>query len=367
MSRYIFGFIILFHALVHLLGFVEGIRPDLISQAGFTITPPAALLWLTAGLVLAASLVCFLARRSWWYIPAAVGLLLSQSLIISEWENAKAGTIVNAVVFISVILAYGKWNFDNGFRKDVKKMLEGQQRTDSSMVTLSMLAGLPQPVQKWLLQSGIVGKQKIWSVHLKQKGAMRMSQEDDTWIPTRAEQYFSIDKPAFVWRVRMRMIPLIPVSGKDRYTEGHGQMLIKVFSLIDLVNESDEKIDQGALQRYLAEIAWFPSAALSPYIRWQPIDAQSARATMTYRGVTGSVIFHFSKTGDITGCFAFRFKGGGKEGTLEKWVVSSKSYATMNGIRMPVKSEATWKLNNGDFTWYKLEITEVHFNEAIAE
>ena len=194
-----------------------------------------------------------------------------------------------------------------------------------------------------------------------------MSQNDDVWIPTRAEQYFTIDKPAFVWRVRMRMMPLIPVSGKDRYTDGHGQMLIKVFSLVDLVNEADEKIDQSALQRYLAEIAWFPSAALSAYIRWQPIDAQSAKAIMTYKGVTGSVTFHFNKSGDLTGCFAYRYKGGGKEGTLEKWVVSSKSYATINGIRIPIKSEATWKLKNGNFTWYKLEITDVSFNDAAVE
>jgi hypothetical protein len=29
---------------------------------------------------------------------------------------------------------------------------------------------------------------------------------------------------------------------------------------------------------------------------------------------------------------------------------------------MPVKSEATWRLKDGDFTWYKLQITDIRFN-----
>ncbi|MBD0366041.1 MAG: hypothetical protein ICV53_08055, partial [Flavisolibacter sp.] len=128
------------------------------------------------------------------------------------------------------------------------------------------------------------------------------------------------------------------------------------------VNQANEKIDQGALQRYLAEICWFPSAALSPYIQWQAIDATSARATITYKGITGSVVFCFNEQGDMIGCSADRYMGGGKEAKLEKWEVTSKGFAIKDGVRMPVKSEATWKLKSGDFTWYKLEITDVEYN-----
>ncbi|MDN5330561.1 MAG: hypothetical protein PWP35_2348 [Bacteroidales bacterium] len=36
-------------------------------------------------------------------------------------------------------------------------------------------------------------------------------------------------------------------------------MLIKVNSLIPVVNEKGNKLDEGTLQRYLGEIVWFPS------------------------------------------------------------------------------------------------------------
>lgn len=47
---------------------------------------------------------------------------------------------------------------------------------------------------------------------------------------------------------------------------------------------------------------------------------------------------------------------------LEKWEVVTTKHGLMNGIKIPVNSEVTWKLNSGDFTWYKLEITEIEYN-----
>jgi len=188
-----------------------------------------------------------------------------------------------------------------------------------------------------------------------------MKPDADKWIPTTADQYFTIDKPAFIWKVNMEVMPFMPVTGRDQFVHGKGQMLIKVFALFNMVNQADEKIDQGALQRYLAEICWFPSAALSPYITWQAIDDYTAKATMAYNGVSGAVVFYFNKDGNMIRCAADRYKGGGSEATLEKWVVDTKRYAVMNGIKMPVQSEATWKLKEGDYTWYKLEITNIEY------
>jgi len=45
--------------------------------------------------------------------------------------------------------------------------------------------------------------------------------------------------------------------------------------------------------RYLAEIVWFPSAALNDYIHWEQIDSTTAKATMTYVRITSSGLFKF--------------------------------------------------------------------------
>ena len=227
-----------------------------------------------------------------------------------------------------------------------------------------MLNGFPQPVQLWLVNCGIIGKEKVYSVRLKQKGLMRTKPEQTKWIETNAEQYFITNSPAFIWKVKMNMMPLVPVTGRDKFVAGKGQMTIKLFSLINVANDDGDKIDQGALQRYLAEICWFPSAALSPYIKWEAIDSTSAKATLTYKNMSGSVVFHFNEQGRLKSCTADRYKESGKNAALERWEVVITKYGVINGVKIPVNLEVTWKLKTGDFTWYKLDITEIDYNRA---
>ena len=67
----------------------------------------------------------------------------------------------------------------------------------------------------------------------------------------------------------------------DRYVDGRGSIEMRLLGLMPVANARGERLDQGALLRYLNETMWFPAAVLSPYIAWEGIDATSARATMT--------------------------------------------------------------------------------------
>nr|HMN50171.1 hypothetical protein [Ignavibacteriaceae bacterium] len=152
-------------------------------------------------------------------------------------------------------------------------------------------------------------------------------------------------------------------TGRDKFSDGKGNMLIKVFSLFNVVNASDnEKINQGTLQRYLGETIWFPTAVVSPYIKWEEIDSLSAKATMTYRGTTGSAVFTFNENGDFVKFSAMRYMGSEANSPLKEWVITLNEYKVYSGIKIPVKGEATWKLDEGDFTWYKLEVYDIKYN-----
>lgn len=365
--------IIVIHGLIHLLGFVKEWNLVPVTQlSGATLFPlnknaahTVGTFWLAGCLLFLAAAGGYLFNKEWWWIPALAAIIVSQALIILYWKEARWGTLANAVLLAATIVGFANWKFSKTVRQEAAQIFAAVPKHQSTIVTPEMLSELPQPVQRWLNHCGIIGNEKIQTIRLKQKGWMRTKPQQDKWIEAEAEQYITVDEPAFVWKVKMNMLPLVPVTGRDKFVNGKGQMNIKLLSLINMVNSADEKIDQGALQRYLAEMGWYPSAALSPYIEWQAINTTSAKATLTYKGVSGAVLFHFDERGDMMGCSADRYMGGGKEAVLEKWEVQSKSYAEMNGIRMPVKSEATWKLKAGDFTWYKLEITEVEYNKPL--
>lgn len=178
-------------------------------------------------------------------------------------------------------------------------------------------------------------------------------------MPFEAVEYFSIDPPAFVWHATIKPGRLIHLAGRDKFINGQGNMLIKPLSLFTVANSSGEEINQGTLLRYMAEMAWFPQAAVSDYLRWEPINDHQARVTMDFSGISASGIYLFNDDGDVAGFEADRY--GDFEGVFrkERWAINVTGYKVFNGSRMGYASEVTWKLKEGDFTWLRLELTDI--------
>lgn len=251
--------------------------------------------------------------------------------------------------------------FTRKVKEEVDFLFGSNLKKERQVIQKEDLLGLPLPVQKWLERSGIIGKEKIVFARLKQKGSMRLK-EDGPWMRAEAEQYFTTDKPGFIWKAKVHMAPSIYFAGMDKYREGKGSMSIKVLSLIPVVDARGPEVDQGTLLRYLGEMAWFPTAALNDYIKWEPVDSNSARATMSYKGVTASAVFTFDNNGDLAGLIAKRYRETGGKYVLDDWEVIAKDYKEFQGIRIPDKLEVIWKLKTGDFTWYRVEVTNAEYN-----
>ena len=221
---------------------------------------------------------------------------------------------------------------------------------------------LPPIVQKWLTNSEIIGKKLISNVHLVQELQLKMKPEQTSWNIGTAEQYFTIEPPAFNWNINTEMNSILSVVGRDKFEDGKGEMTIKILSLIPVAYaKSEEKVNQATLQRYLAEIVWFPSASLSEHIKWETIDEYSARATMDYKGTNGSGVFHFDKNGYFEKFVAMRYQDS-KDTEPTVWTVTATKTEKRNGIKIPVECEASWELENGTWTWLKLKITDIQYN-----
>jgi len=62
-----------------------------------------SILWLVTYSLLVCSVILFLLYISWWWIITAAGVLLSQTLIILDWHEAKYGTITNIIIVLVII------------------------------------------------------------------------------------------------------------------------------------------------------------------------------------------------------------------------------------------------------------------------
>jgi hypothetical protein len=140
-------------------------------------------------------------------------------------------------------------------------------------------------------------------------------------------------------------------------------MLIKVLSLLPVVDQKEnEKINISTLQRYLAEIVWFPSTALNPSVSWEEINDFSAKATMNYNGTMGSGVFYFDEDGNFTKFSAMRYMSGEENAELREWIVEVKESKVMEGIKIPVKIHAIWNLDEGEWNWLQLELTYIKYD-----
>ena len=139
-------------------------------------------------------------------------------------------------------------------------------------------------------------------------------------------------------------------------------MFIQGLYTLPIANQSGPEIDQGTLMRFLAEIIWFPTAALARYIRWDYLSETTAMATIDNGGTTVSGVFSFHNNGDVKGFEGMRYGDVNHYYIMEKWKIDVKSHRVFGSVRIADQSEVSWEKDGHTFTWLKLEISKAKFN-----
>jgi hypothetical protein len=104
MFNYIFIFIMFVHGIIHFLGFAKAFGYGNINQLSQEISKQVGLLWLLAGLLFVLVVVFSITQKDFWSYFALVAAVLSQILIILNWQDAKFGTIPNILILAVVII-----------------------------------------------------------------------------------------------------------------------------------------------------------------------------------------------------------------------------------------------------------------------
>lgn len=361
--KYIFGIFVIVHGLIHILGFVKGFDLKEIKELTLPISKQMGILWLIASIFIIAYCVLYFSNFKYTWLIGFVAVAVSQILIIIFWKDAKFGTIPNIFILAISLILFGYYNFQNLVRHETNHLLKQNVTNENRILSENDIKELPMPVKNWLQNSGAIGKPFISVGKVTQKAELKMRPEEEKWMTANAIQYTTINNPAFIWAVDVEMNSLVSFQGRDKFEKGKGHMLIKLNSLINIVNGQGEKLDEGTLQRYLGEIVWFPSLAVSQYIEWEQIDDTTAKATMTYNGTSGSGIFYFNSSGDFIKFSALRFYGNKLDSKRYEWVLDVSDYKAFEGIKVPSQMTATWKFENQEWIWLKLEITDIKYNK----
>lgn len=262
--------------------------------------------------------------------------------------------VVGCAGLLAVWGVVARRRFSRRIDREAAALLSAAGDAERARITEADLEALPEPVQRWLRRSGVVGTTMPTSVHLRQEGMFRLG-ENQPWMPFRAEQSFAPRMPGFIWNAAFMAAPLVSIVGRDRYQAGVGDIDMRLLGIIPVARKRGGGLNQGALHRYLGEIVWFPAAALSDTIVWEPIDAMSAQATIRAGGETAAAVFVFDADGRPERLEADRYNDA--RGAIEPWSIPIMDYGTFGGIEIPVAGEGVWHYETGDFAYIRWRIT----------
>ena len=257
--------------------------------------------------------------------------------------------------FVIIILLSGRINLSIQFNKEVKELFSQSKNISKKTFSYEQLSGLPEPVQKYFKHVLKDGQPYISYARLTHDGQFKTGQ-DKEWMNIKGEQYFTTEKPGFIWKGATTMF-----TARDMYIAYKGRLVVSLFSLYNIVDGKGEKFNQGELLRWLGESVWFPTNLLpSERLKWFPIDSQTSKLTFNYNGLSLFYIVTINNIGEITQVETKRDMG---EDNLETWVGKMSDNKEMNGVSVPRTIEAIWKLEKDDYSYAKFKVKQIEYNK----
>ncbi len=266
--------------------------------------------------------------------------------------------IVAAIIGAAVAAALvGTWRWNRDTAAELAR-LGGPTGADSYRE--SMLVDLPVPVQRYFQATLKDGQRMIRSAHVTQEAEFFIN---GTWRPLTATQAFRTSPPAFVWDARIATAPLMPVYVRDAYLDGLGSMKAAMYGVISFADLSNRnELSLGALQRFLGEAIWLPTALLpSSLVTWSPGDDHSATVTLRDAGHEVSLRFEFDDTGMVRTISGDRYKEAQGSFSLEQWRITCSDVQERHGVRIPMRCEVAWIDQDVPQPYWRGRVTSIDY------
>lgn len=239
--------ILIGHGLLHLLGAAKGLAWAEVAMLTEPIEPAIGVVWLAAAIVVVATGVLFAARTRTWWMAGIAGLLISQSVILTSWSDAQAGTLANLVLLVALGYEFAS-NCPRSYRAEYRRRVAIALRESglgaAAVVSEADLAHLPAPVAEYVRRSGAVGQPRVSSVRASIHGRIRAS-ATSRWMTYAGEQVNTYGPtPSRLFWMDATMFGL-PVDVLHVLVGRSATMRVKLCSVLRMVNAAGPEMDRA--------------------------------------------------------------------------------------------------------------------------
>ena len=269
---------------------------------------------------------------------------------------------IRAVPFLFVIVFFfvGRY-LTSKFIDNNVAYIKGLSSAKLELIDSPQFNALPNSVQNYLKRSIADFNRTPKMISFRENGFIR-TDEKSKWVSLTANHFTSTVEPVFFWDADIKMNSLFGVRALDSYQKGKGNLLVKLFSSLNLSNATSEEIDQGAFLRYAIETVAYPSVYLTyKNIEWEEIDQFTAKMRIRDRFNSGELIFHFTKDYDVDKITCKRYMTTNTGAELQDYTAKLSKYEMIDGYRVPTYLEAIWNLPGRDLEVIKMELSGFRF------
>ena len=245
-----------------------------------------------------------------------------------------------------------------------EQLLTSSIEKDAPLVQLSQEKA-PPIVMKYFQRVLRDGQPIITRATIHQTGGFRENEAKEDWSKMVAQQVFTCHHRGFIWNSQITSLLGMKVNVLDSYIQGKGEMKAALLGAIKVVNEGDKpELNQGALQRYLAESVWFPTALLpSQGVTWRSLGDLKAEASITDHHTTARLEFHFNAKGEVIEIYSpGRYREVDGQYQLTPWGGKLSNYQEVAGYKIPFTGVVAWYLGDQTYTYWKADLTQVTMN-----
>ncbi len=214
-------------------------------------------------------------------------------------------------------------------------------------------------LRSYLLPGGPEAARGVARMRLTEKGELRSGPEA-RWLPFTAVETIEAARSGFVWEARMRTSRFLSTVVVDAYEESRGRLTVKAAGAIPLLSLRGPDVDRGELQRYLASLMSCPAALVANRtLAWDVAGPRTLRVRDTDGPAGATVDLELNGEGCPVVARALRPRTVGKKIVLTEWTAAGREFREHEGLRIPFAIEAAWRLPDGEFTYFRGEVTEV--------
>lgn len=254
---------------------------------------------------------------------------------------------------IAVYLAVPGGTLWKQYLSEVKISMGALTEGDNERFTLECIARLPDLLRKHIIGGAYIGSRMADNMLIRFHNAWFSISPGKKPIRVQFMQVNFVKRPDRHAFLEGRIAGL-PLQAKDSVLDGAGSMTGMLAKRFQLFRSSGDEMDQSQLITALADAVYMPSLFLQEYVSWRSIDDRTVEGTITWKGVSAKGQFMFDQSGNII-CFETNDRymdENGKGSSLVPWRVEYSDYKNQNGFIQPGTVKASWRLPDGDDTYF---------------